>query len=131
MGRLARGTTVAAVLFLAVLVMLIAASRSVPASSIAAAPGIDIVDLVEQVSVAEIRAHVEKLAAEPRDDPDARAKAADYIADQFESWGYAVQLQTVRDSQNVIATVPLVAEVGGARPIAHSVDRVFDVLREK
>ena len=116
MGRLGRRTRFAAVLLFAVLEVLIAAGPSVPASSNAVAPGVDVVDLVEQVSAAEIRAHVEELAAEPRDDRDARA-AADYIAGRFENWGYAVRLQTVRDSQNVIATVPRAAEAGGARAV--------------
>lgn len=68
----------------------------------AAADPID--DLVAQVSEDAIRAHTTALVGiGPRDTPDRQAAAADYIATQFESYGYEIVRQPVLQSENIIA----------------------------
>jgi Zn-dependent M28 family amino/carboxypeptidase len=67
----------------------------------AAADPID--DLVGRVSLANLRAHVEALAAAPRASVAAQSAAATYVAAALESYGYAVTRETVDTSENVVA----------------------------
>lgn len=69
---------------------------------------IPIKPLVNEVSLANIKAHVDTLSNEigPRDTPVAQAEAADYIAEQLKAFGYSVTRNPVDASENVIAQLP-------------------------
>ncbi|MFB6277381.1 MAG: M28 family peptidase, partial [Halothece sp.] len=64
--------------------------------------------LVNEVSLANIKAHVDTLSNEigPRDTPVAQGEAADYIAEQLKAFGYSVTRNPVDASENVIAQLP-------------------------
>lgn len=68
---------------------------------------IPIQSLVNEVSVGNIKGHVEVLANEigPRDTPIAQSEAADYLAEQLKEFGYSVQRNPVDSSENVIAQI--------------------------
>lgn len=62
-------------------------------------------DLVGQVSRANIEAHILALHG-PRAVAAARARAADYIAQELQSYGYSVTRDPVLDDENIIARLP-------------------------
>jgi YVTN family beta-propeller protein len=62
-------------------------------------------DLVGQVSVDQVRAHLTALPA-PRDTSAAQAAAADYIVRQLQSYGYTVTQDPVLQSANLIVHIP-------------------------
>jgi acetylornithine deacetylase/succinyl-diaminopimelate desuccinylase-like protein len=86
------------------------------------------------IEAADVMVHVEALAGEigAREmGSAAEAQAAAYIADQFEAWGYAVEVQKFRAggivfSRNVIATRAGTAQDGGMVVIGAHMDSVTD-----
>ena len=69
------------------------------------AAGDTVDDLVSQVSLDRMRAHLSVLSA-PRDTPASQSAAVSYIVSQLQSYGYTVTQDPVLQSANVILHIP-------------------------